>query len=127
VHQNAFVIALEDSGKFNQLFGTSLRGIFKNNALHTIFLNKNAETIYWVEEDSTKYLGVNSAKCENIQIQLDSSKVKKITFFAQPQAQLIPLNKALQENPRVKGFTWFDAIRPKSFSDIFIWVDQTVE
>lgn len=123
VHQNAFVIAVEDSGKYNQLFGTNLKGIFKNSALHTIFLNKNAETIYWVEEDSTKYLGVNSAKCENIRIQLDSSKVKTITFLAQPQAQLIPLSKAVAENPKIKGFTWLEAIRPKRFSDIFIWKD----
>ncbi len=118
MEQNAFIIAMEDSGMYNQIKGRNMLGYIRNNELYKIDVDGNGQSVYYASDDNG-IIGLNKAQSSNIEIYLDSSKVKKIVFIKSPDGQLLPLIDIPEEEKELPGFHWYEAIRPKSVEDIF--------
>ncbi len=119
MQQNAFIIAMKDSTKFNQIKGRDMIGHIRKNDLYKIDVDGNGESIYYAEDDNG-IIGINKAQSSNIEIHLVDSEVKKIAFISSPDGQLLPLINVSEEEKKLSGFNWLDEIRPKSYLDIFI-------
>ncbi|MGD9928721.1 MAG: OstA-like protein [Mangrovibacterium sp.] len=117
--RQAFIIAMEDSAKFNQIKGRNMTGFVRKNDLYKIDVDGNGQSIYYARDDKG-ILGLNKAESSNIQIKLQESKVTRIAFITSPDGELLPLLDIAEEDKQLPGFIWLDAIRPKSFKDIFI-------
>lgn len=116
--QNAFIIAQQDSTHFNQIKGKTMTGYFNDkNELSFVDVVGNGQSIYFMEEDST-ISGMNKIICSNIQIRLDSSKVKSIKFITKPSGAVLPIKDVKLEDKTLKGFNPQFAIRPKSKWDV---------
>jgi lipopolysaccharide export system protein LptA len=115
---NAFIVAMEDSGRYNQIKGRDMLGYIKNNQLNKIDVDGNGQSIYYAK-DKNGIIGLNKAISSTIEIYLDSSKIKKIVFIKSPDGQLMPLPEISDEEKVLPGFHWLDAIRPKRVEDIF--------
>ena len=115
---SAFIIALKDTSKYDQIKGKNMTCHFKNNEMYRVDVNGNGQTIYY-PKDEKGIIGVNKAECSDLIIYINDGKVSSIKFLKKPDATLYPLKTAPAEELVLKGFKWFDDIRPKNKEDIF--------
>jgi len=117
--QNAFIIAQEDSARFNQIKGRNMKGFIRRNDLYQINVDGNGQSLYFAKDESG-IIGLNNAQSSTIQIRLKESKVTRIAFVTSPDGKLVPLADIQSTEQQLPGFIWRDAIRPKRMEDIFI-------
>lgn len=120
LHNTAFIISQEDTLRFNQIKGKTMRGSFKDNKLRRIFVEGNGQTVYYAK-DKNKIIGVNKSDCSDILILLKDNEIEKITFITKPDATLYPLSGITPDELKLKDFTWKGSERPLSLKDIFRW------
>jgi len=116
---NAFVVNIEkgDSTHFNQSAGKKMRGFFNNDKLERLFIDGNAETIYF-SRDSGKVSGMQRSLSSRIRINFKDSKLTDVTFLAKPEHRYGPLNKFTEDDKILKGFLWKPKERPASKEEI---------
>ncbi len=118
LYNSAFVTSQVDTSRFNQVKGRNLTGYFNNNELYKISITGNGETIYYLL-DNEEIVGVNKAKCANLEIYVSDGKITEIYEYQNPEGVIDPPAEENDENLRLEGFSWFDKIRPKNKTDVF--------
>lgn len=118
LYNSAFITSQIDSVRFNQIKGRSLTGYFKNNELYKIDLKGNGETIYYLLEGQF-IAGVDKASCANIEVYVEKGKISMIYQKQNPEGTTDPPEIGKPDPLRLKGFNWFDSLRPKKKADIF--------
>ena len=113
VIDKGLVVEKDRNGLFNQISGRYIKANFDEGRLDNIFIDGNAQSIYYALEDSTKYSGVNEVFCGNMMINLDSNRVRTIKFMDQPKAIFYPLEKFPETKSKVPGFNWKNALKPQ--------------
>jgi hypothetical protein len=96
-------------------------GYFQKNALYKVKVLSNAETIYFVDEDNGKPIGVNFATSSEMMILLKDKKVYRIKYIGSPVESLKPEKDVKPQELLLRGFDWKEKSRPKDRSDIFRW------
>ncbi len=119
LYTSSFIVSKDDSIRFNQIKGKNLIGHFVNNKLHTINVNGNGETIYYVRDDKNELIGVNKATSDNLLIFVTENKINTITFITKPEASLYPEKDLLPDDTKLKDFKWDEINRPADKEDIF--------
>ncbi|GAB5539384.1 MAG: OstA-like protein [Salibacteraceae bacterium] len=120
MNRNAFIIAHEDSIFYNQIKGIRMVGIFKNSELNKVDVFGNGQTIYYPREEDQTLIGVNETKCTDMTISIDSSQIKKISFYDRPTAKLTPTDEMPAKGMQLEGFNWRSAERPLSVNDLIL-------
>jgi len=115
---SAFVASQVDSLRFNQIKGRTLTGYFRDNELYRINIEGNGESIYYLI-DGENIIGMNTTRCSSIEILVEDGKINVINQFGSPEGVIDPPSLSPETNPKLKGFNWFDGIRPKEKLDIF--------
>ncbi|MEZ2338195.1 OstA-like protein [Mucilaginibacter sp. RCC_168] len=112
---NAFVVNIEkdDSLHFNQSSGRKMRGFFKNDKLHQLYIAVNAESIYF-KRDSGKVAGMQRSLSSRIHVVFKNGETKEVTFLTKPENRYIPMAKVTEEDKLLKGFIWKPKDRPAS-------------
>jgi lipopolysaccharide export system protein LptA len=118
LYNAAFITSEIDTLRFNQIKGRNLTGYFKNNELFKIDIKGNGESIYYLL-DGEDITGVNQTKCANFEVYIDKGKITEIYEFQNPEGQIDPPEPSKTKELRLKGFNWFDSLRPKKMIDIF--------
>jgi lipopolysaccharide export system protein LptA len=114
VDQNALVIERDKNGFYNQVKGRELTAYFRDRRLNKIRVNGNGESVYYAQEDTGKYVGVNDVKCGKMEIRMDTNnKVKNVVYFDQPDAVFYPLNELPKNREKLQGFNWLERPRPR--------------
>lgn len=120
LHISAFIISRDSTQTFNQVKGKIMTGYLQENKLYRIDVNGNAETVYYVREDDNDLIGINKAAGSRMRIYLDNdSKIEGITYFEKPDGNLFPEKNITPADQILKGFVWYDALRPSDRNDIF--------
>jgi lipopolysaccharide export system protein LptA len=119
LYNSAFVATKVDTIRFNQIKGKSLTGYFKNNELYKIDIKGNGESIYYLLEGE-EVAGIDQAKCANIEIRLEKGQISQIFQNENPEGTTDPPEPLKPVELRLKGFNWFDNLRPKKRDDIFL-------
>lgn len=119
LQHNSFIVNSEDSdsSKFNQIKGKVITGYFKNNKLNQLFVDGNAESVYYVKDDSA-YVGLNHQVSSRIKMNFADGQLKGINFIRAVQASTKPMDKLTEEDKILKGFIWKPKDRPKSKEEI---------
>ena len=94
-----------------------MRGFFNNGKLERLFIDGNAETIYF-SRDSGKVSGMQRSLSSRIRINFKDSKLTDITFLAKPEHRYGPLDKFTEDDKILKGFLWKPKERPASKEEI---------
>lgn len=118
LYNSAFVTSQIDTLRFNQIKGRSLVGYFKNNELYKIDIKGNGESVYYLLEGED-IAGVNSSRCANTEIFIENGKITEVSDFGSPEGEINPPEIGVPKPIRLKGFNWFDLLRPKKMEDIF--------
>lgn len=116
---SAFIIAMKDSSKYDQIKGKNMTCHFRNNKIFRVNVNGNGQTIFYPKDDDNEYIGANKADCSDLVIYIEEGKISTIKFLKKPDAVLFPIEEAPINELVLKGFQWLDTIRPKNKDDIF--------
>ncbi|MEH6764580.1 MAG: OstA-like protein [Aequorivita antarctica] len=118
VFNNAFLVQ-KDSMGFNQVKGERLIGLFTNNELDTVNINKNAQVIYYSRNDNEELVGINITVSSSIQMYLEEQQITGIRFIKKADGKVYPPSM-LPENARIlPGFQWRGEERLYSVEDLF--------
>lgn len=137
IDQNAFIALKDDSIRFNQIEGLSMRGYFsEDNELERLLVMAQAKSIFFPREEATEQqkqdsvqgelVGANVTESARMMIWFEDNQPHKITMYSNPNGVLNPVEYKPIDELRLNGFSWKDAIRPKRLSDIFIWKEDGV-
>lgn len=119
LQHNSFIVNSEniDSTSFNQIKGKVITGYFRDNKLNQLFVDGNAESVYYVKEDSA-YVGLNHQVSSRIKMNFSDGQLKGINFIRAVQASTKPMDELTEEDKILKGFIWKPKDRPKSKEEI---------
>lgn len=120
VFNNAFVINKDSLGEgYNQISGKRLNGLFVNNALETIHVIKNAETIYYLRNSEDELIGIDKSKSGAIKIWISENEIDELRKLNQIGGMTYPEEDFPEKERKLKGFIWRNDERPKSIEDLF--------
>lgn len=119
LRQKALIVSLVHEAFYNQIKGRHMTANFEQEDLHDLFVQGNAESIYYVRDDVQAFVGVNQVASSAIYFTFDGGNIEEITFRGQPSGQLTPMRQADHATLRLEGFAWKEELRPKSIEDLF--------
>lgn len=120
VFNNAFLAQKDTLGTgYNQTSGERLIGLFHNNELDTVNIQKNAQVIFFSRDEEQKLVGINNTTSSNIQMYLEDQQVRGIRFIKQAKGKVYPPSQ-FPENARIlPGFNWRGEERLLKVEDLF--------
>ncbi len=127
MYNSAFIISKDSIEGFNQIKGKDMIGYFKDGDLTRVFVNGNAETIYWVREEDSSLIGINLAVSSTMTIFFEDNQIVGITYKQQPNEVMYPKSELSIAERTLRGFTWLEDWRPWKKEDVFIWSPEGVE
>jgi hypothetical protein len=114
LQHKAFIVNTEgDSSKFNQVKGKLMTGYFKDSKLDQLFVDGNAESVYYAKEDSS-YTGMNRSVSSRIKLLFGDKELKDIFFIKKPEMVYSPIEEIDKDEEILEGFIWKPKDRPIS-------------
>ncbi len=116
--KNAFLVNTpKDSLRFNQIKGRLMTGFFADGQLKTMYVDGNAESIYYTQDDSTKvYKEVNQTLSSRIKFVFKDKDIEDVVYIKGVEGAINPDSKVPIDNV-LTGFSWKPKERPKSKKD----------
>ena len=119
IRGNGFITMPSHQLYYDQLKGMHITGYLVNNAIETMDIEGNAESIYYLKDDAdNEIIGNNKASCMKMKLSFVDKKVDKVKFIGKPEALFTPTNRLTDEVKLLKGFSWQVALRPCSPADL---------
>lgn len=109
--------------KFNQVKGKRMRAHFKDDALHHIRVEGNAELIYFPTDAKSgrpKTMGTNEGQCSAMLLSFDNGELSRVRMEDAPKAVFKSTKFADAQPLRLKEFKWLKSLRPYDRYAIFL-------
>lgn len=119
LHEKSFIVNSPDEILFNQIKGRDITAFFESNEIEKMYVEGNAESVYYIQDDKKAYIAVNKAICSDMWVDFGDNQVERIKCFPQPKANLTPIKQANHEELKLDGVKWEIKRRPKSLEDLF--------
>ncbi|WP_449435198.1 hypothetical protein [Pedobacter steynii] len=118
VIDNAFQVNVNaDSAKFNQIKGKLITAFFKDGELSTMFVDGNAESVYYNRGNDSAYTDMNQTVSSRIKIIFQNKEIRHILTVKEPEGIRVPIAE-LKEDVLLTGFTWKPELRPLSKKEV---------
>lgn len=120
LNKNALMLNSPDEAFFNQIKGKQVTVRFDSSEVRTMFVEGNAEAVYYALDEEDAYIGVNKTACSEMLVLFGNNEVETITFYQSPTGQLLPMKLANHDEIQLEGFRWEIARRPEDIDALFI-------
>lgn len=115
---NAFMVNVNlDSARFNQIKGKQITGFFLNGSLNRMFVDGNAESVYYNREKDSIYTEMNQTVSSRIKIIFKDKEISEILTIKDTEGLRVPI-KELKEDVYLTGFIWKPELRPLSKNEV---------
>lgn len=112
LYNRAFILNRPDSLYFNQIKGDDIAVRFVEGNVRTMHVYREGEAVYYVQDNSKAYSGVNKTVCEDMLLFFANNKVETIRFYKNPKAVLYPMRQVNHRSLQLEGFDWQDGKKP---------------
>ena len=119
-HAGFIVGGLFQNTEFNQIKGLNIKGFLKNTYLNKVDITGNAECVYYIQEEDSSLVGVNTSITSEMRIYLDSNHIQQIRYFDTPTGKVHPDEKLTEKDRKLQGFRWLHEYRPFKPEDLFV-------
>ncbi len=116
--KNALIVNTKDELFFNQIQGREMVAFFENDQIARMSVNGNAESVYYAQDDSTGYFGVNKSLSNKMMLYFGDGELNSINAYKDPVSNVFPMREADHEGLKLKGFKWAWDTRPKTIEDL---------
>jgi len=127
---HAFIVNIEkdDSVHFNQMAGKKMRGYFKDDKLHQMFIDGNAESIYFARDSGKMTVnGMERSLSTRISVNFENNQATRAGFYLKPEHKYTPMDKVVEDDKILKGFIWKPKERPISKESIIPSYNRKLE
>ncbi|MFN8310255.1 MAG: OstA-like protein [Chitinophagales bacterium] len=111
---NGFVISPSGKKYYDQIKGKNIYGYFVNNELDKMFVDGNAESLYFGKDEKNKFVGTNKAQSITMWLYFKNKKINKIAFVQKPEAVFTPMKMTSTDDYTLKNFNWQEKRKPAS-------------
>jgi hypothetical protein len=127
IFYNSFVVNVEDNDTthFNQVAGKKMRGFFANDKLNRMFVDGNAERIYFSRDSLKKVDGMYRSLSSRIRANFKDNKISNVLDIVKTEHRYGPPAKFTEDEKILKGFIWKPKERPLSKEQIIPDLDKT--
>jgi len=119
VFENAISVQKVGPDYYNQVKGRTINGYFINGEMDYIRAKGNSESIYYAQDDSSKFIGVNQSTADIIDMYFADRQAQKVVFRSNLVGTSYPMRQINSEEMRLRNFKWLDMRRPKTKYDLF--------
>jgi len=120
VLENGFLVNVNsDSAKYNQVKGKLITAFFTNGELSNMFVDGNAESIYYSRDKDSVYTEMSQTVSSRIKILFKKKEITDLMTIKDPEGVRIPV-KELKEDKMLTGFTWKPELRPLSKREVIM-------
>ena len=108
VFNNAFLIRKDTIGNkgYDQIKGERLIGLFTNNELDTVNIDKNVEVIFYLYDENDKLTGINNTTASSLQLIFQNKQIIGTRFIKQVPGNIYPPSKFPKDLERLPNFNW---------------------
>lgn len=120
LRRSGFIVSsIFDNTEFNQIKGMDITGKIVNRELTRVDVIGNAECLYYILEEDTSLIGINSTVASEMRIILNDNEIETITFYNDPDGTIYPDSELEEKERKLKNFRWLSAYRPTTKYDVF--------
>lgn len=122
VHIKNYAFSIQDremDNQYNQLKGRDMKAFFNNGELYYILVEGDAESLYYIQEDDGNIVGLNKTQSAYLSMDILNNELQKLKLWSSTTAETNPLSLLEPEDKKLKGFIWYDNVRPLNRLDIF--------
>jgi len=119
VFENGYSINKTPENLFNQIRGNRLNGYFKDGSIDYIRAKGNAESVYYLQDEDSAYLGMNYARADAISLYFVSKELKKVTWVNGVEGTTYPFHQIPEDKKTLRNFNWQENRRPKTKYELF--------
>lgn len=112
--QNALIVNEAGPGMYNQIKGNTVLGYFGEEKLDSMYVNGNAENIYYVQDDDSAYISINRLLSATTHVYFLNGELDRIVFVKEPEATMYPFTQMPEDQKLLQGFRWEISRKPKS-------------
>ena len=122
VINNAFSIQQlkSDTTLYNQVSSKEMFAYFNEGKIREAQAKDNVLIGYYFEEGDSVAIIYNYQETTELRMFLENQKLKSV-WTPKTQGTMYPPNQIPADRKHLKGFAWYDYIRPKDRYDIFEW------
>lgn len=116
LYHNAMMISEHenDSIHYDQLKGKFMTAKLDSGKVKSVFIEQNAQTLYYPSETETdsagvetkKLSGMNTIECNTITVRFLEGEVEEVSFVEQPTGKMTPMDQIPAKDLYYKGFSW---------------------
>ncbi len=120
VLQKAFLVNVNaDSVRHNQIKGKLITAFFKDGKLKNMFVDGNAESIYYAKDEHERLIGINKATSDIIDMRFKNKELNRVIFISEVNGTMLPFRQATEQDKKLRNFKWQEDRRPKSKFELF--------
>jgi lipopolysaccharide export system protein LptA len=119
VFENSFAISRTKENFYNQIKGTRINGGFSNGEIEFMRAKGNAESVYYLQDSDSAYIGMNYAKADAITMLFGKEGLKRVSWVNSVEGTNFPLNQIPDDKKQLRSFKWLDDRRPKTKLELF--------
>ncbi|MBK9270139.1 MAG: hypothetical protein IPM48_00955 [Saprospiraceae bacterium] len=117
LQNKAFVLTESVSGLNNQMKGRYILSQFNHSKIDFLDVKGNAESHYFIQDESKSYIGANYIKCSKMRIYFaGEQKIDKIHFYTTPEGNMLPVEEG--KTKRLEGYESRFGERPVDLESI---------
>lgn len=109
-----------ENTEFNQIKGLNITGYIRDKALYQVDIINNAECVYYLQEEDSSLIGINTSITNEMSILLEDNKISQIRFYDQPDGKIYPDDQFEEKGRKLVDFRWLDEYRPHDISELFV-------
>src|ERR1700733_10420226 len=96
-----------------------MRGFFKDDKLHRMFIEGNAESIYFTRDSGKMTIsGMQRSLSSRMRIDFKDNQATNLVLYTKPEDRYGPMEKFKEEDRLLKSFIWKPKERPVSKESI---------
>ncbi|MBC7850133.1 MAG: hypothetical protein H7Y31_10375 [Chitinophagaceae bacterium] len=119
VFENGLLINEVGNGMYNQIRGNRINGYFIDGNIDYMRAKGNAESIYYIQDDDSAFVGVNKALGDIIDMRFVAKELNRVVVINEVKATMYPIRQFPEEEKRLRNFKWQDIRRPKTKFELF--------
>ena len=119
VFENSLVVNKAGPNQYNQIKGNTLNGYFNEGVIDYMRAKGNAESIYYVRDEDSAYVGVNRSTADIIDMRFQKKELNKVVYINDVKGLTTPFRQVKFDEMRLRNFKWLEDRRPKTKFELF--------
>ena len=128
VINNAFSIQQlkSDTAQYNQVSSKEMFAYFVKGQIHETQAKDNVLIGYFFEEGDSVPIIYNYQETTELRMYMKDRKLQSV-WTPKTSGTMYPINQIPSDKKRLRGFAWYNEVRPKDRYDIFVWREKPVD